>query len=468
MSRIHSRSQHLSPISTAFYTRPRAASNYAGNDGIIEGVWMFTRHGDRTPSRPLMPNHKRQEESAYWVSRLPAPSSWAVFCHFSAYFPVEGNQSFLELKRNPYGFLTEKGVQQLNEHGKRFRARYLKHGLHDYELGGSFEDIWDVQAYSTNYLRTVLSVQSFLSGIFDVPQSCQTRRTDPNLYLEHWPASEMDCTGNAGSDLVSNISPLTSVVIRDVQQDPLNAFDRNPDLMDRLSTEVMSSETFRCHDGKAAPLAARLASMLPGLVKNRSSDYAVKSPSGINWVEAADHFVCRDAHQVPLAKFSDLEEDERMEETLKAMSHPTLAHLSWRFRQWYQNQALLAAVAAPPLREILGQIETTAANSTNSYGLRPLVVYSCHDITILGILYAIKAKILEDDERFWPPYGSHLAFELVKRKNCTRAIRILLNGRSLRSLHVEAEPSKDDEGTLSLVAAERIVSSLELAGGNFR
>lgn len=421
---------------------------------------MFTRHGDRTPSRPLMQENRRNEESSYWVSRLPSPNSWRVLRQFCAYFPVEGgSQDFLELKRNPYGFLTEKGLEQLNEHGRRFRARYIRLGLHDHEQGCSFEDLWDVHAYSTNYLRTVLSVQSFLSGLYDIPRSRDALRgVNLNQSMEYWPLDE------TGENMeFDNVAPLTTVVIRDIQTDPLNAFDRNPDLMDRLSTEVMTSESFRHHDGKAAPLAARLASMLPGLVKDRSTDYAAKSPSGINWIEAADHFVCREAHSVPLAKYSDLETDNRMEVMLQAMSHPTLAHLSWRFRQWYQNQALLAAVAAPPLREILGQIDSTAA-STDSVGEpRPFVVYSCHDITILGILYAIKAEILETNERFWPPYGSHLAFELVRQLDGDHVIRVILNGQSLRSLDVETGPLCNN-GMLRHSDLERTVSNLEASG----
>jgi hypothetical protein len=406
----------------------------------------------------MSPNHRRDEEAAFWVSRLPVPNSWQVLQDFSTHFPIQTDNEFMELKRNPYGFLTEKGLHQLNEHGKRFRARYLRHGLQEYEQGLSFEQLWTVKAYSTNYLRTVLSVQSFLSGLFDVPRGppLPMRIVDPNQPQEYWPESLSTDASTSGSTS-SRGPPIASVIVRDIQEDPLNAFDRNPDLMGRLSSEVMSSDAFRYHDGKAAPLAARLASNLPGLVKDRTSDYAAMSPSGINWIEAADHFICRSSHDLPLAKFSDHEKDVQAEATLQALSHPTLAHLSWRFRQWYGNKALLAAVAAPPLREILHQIEATAEDRTPSR--RPFVVYSCHDITILGILYAINAEVLQNDERFWPPYGSHLAFELVRCGDESHVIRIVLNGQSLRSLDVAPD------SMLRIADAARIVSNLETSGG---
>ncbi len=55
---------------------------------------------------------------------------------------------------------------------------------------------------------------------------------------------------------------------------------------------------------------------------------------------------------------------------------------------------------------------------TNHDQQRPFVIYSCHDVTILGILYALGAEFLADDDgsdwRYWPPYGSSLVFELVR------------------------------------------------------
>jgi len=271
-------------------------------------------------------------------------------------------------------------------------------------------------------------------------------------------------------------------------------------------------------DGKAAPLAARLANILPGLVKRKgSSDFAKRSPSGINWVEAADHFVCRAAHNMEIARFTDFESDDRVTSTLNAMSHPTLAHLSWRFRKWYQHERLLAVIAAPPLREIADQILLTPALSTHER--RPFVIYSCHDITILGLLYGLGADFLAVDEetrnlsgndigswRWWPPYASNLVFEvsalytvlsicsrlrwflghfshivLVHHDQLVRVrdgppgpdshvIRILLNGMPVRSIAAVTTATSADEGgpagMLYVEDFERLVGNLEKAGGH--
>ena len=115
---------------------------------------------------------------------------------------------------------------------------------------------------------------------------------------------------------------------------------------------------------------------------------------------------------------------DRVEQTLKAMSFQTKVHLAWRFRQWYQHRQLLAAIAAPPLREMITQMAHTAQlPSTDDTSKRPFSLYSCHDITILGLLYGVGADFLADETvpgwDFWPSYASALVFELVRTNEGT-------------------------------------------------
>lgn len=202
-------------------------------------------------------------------------------------------------------------------------------------------------------------------------------------------------------------------------------------------------------------------------------------------MEAADHFVCRAAHAVEYARFSDFEHDDRVEQTLAAMNQPTMAHLAWRFRQWYQNKRLLAAIAAPPLREIAEQIKVTPDLSASER--RPFVLYSCHDITILGLLYGVGADFLASEKtnnwRFWPHYGSTLVFELVRldeatvtgsSSSTTHVVRVLLNGAPVTSVDFAKHEDGSDnahvgngpERMLSIDDFESLVSRLEEAGGH--
>lgn len=482
-------SRRRSKSSRAVSTTKTTPIEYSTNDGLVEGVWIFCRHGDRTPARALSPPHRRDDEAAFWLARLPYPDTASAFEALSQRFPVSilpgMNQGrFIDVVRNPFGFLTQTGLEQLKDTGHRFFNRYNHHGHHlpdrlewRWEVAQDFLSVWDVSVYSTNYLRTIMSVQSFLDGLLGT--NCYV----PDRSREFDPAATKESRIPDHSWTTAKDKALVNVHVRDVSNDPLNAFDRNPDLIADLVTEVMVSEDFIKHDGAAAPLAARLANILPGLVRPFRTDFSQRSPSGINWVEAADHFVCRKAHFLEYSRFSDFEHDDRVEQTLSAMSHPTLMHLAWRFRQWYQNKRLLAAIAAPPLREIADQMRNTTELAVGDK--RPFHVYSCHDITILGLLYGMGADFLADGQgsswRWWPAYGSHLVFELVRvhderttgpEQRSTHVVRVLLNGKPVVSVDHASQSDqavpvgKGPEHMLLIDDFLKVVTALEDAGGH--
>lgn len=460
------------------------------NAGVIEGAWIFCRHGDRTPGRCLSPEHRHDEEAAFWLTKLPFPDSATAFEGYSKRFPVEihgpesNNGHFIDTRRNPFGFLTQSGLVQLQDLGHRLFDRYNKLGYHfpdqlhfRWEDGLDFLSVWDVQVYSTNYLRTVMSAQSLLDGLLgtNLGQPSGRRTFEPNRKGETRVPDHSWIPEDSSSTLVK-------IKVRDSTEDPLNAFDRNPELISDLVGEVVQHEDFRTRDNDAAPLAARLANALPGLVRPRNkNDFSVRAPSGINWVEAADHFVCRDAHQLVYSRFTDFEHDDEVEETLAALSHQTLTHLAWRFRQWYHNVPLLALIAAPPLREIADQV--SMATKLGPLEKHPFVISSCHDITILGLLYGIGADFLADSAteswRFWPKYGSYLSFELVRIREGpatedSHLLRVTLNGSPvITAKNVEegrttklVYTGHGPEHMLRVGDFQRVVTALEEAGGH--
>lgn len=434
------------------YSRSTVLKNdYRTNDGTVVGVWIFFRHGDRAPARPLSAPHRLEEESRFWQERLPKPDLKTVFKEYSRFFPPDfhpsnNNGQFLDVRRFPFGFLTQRGLQQTRENGARLFNRYNRHGHHfpeieRYACSKDFLDVWDLNVFSTNYLRTVLSVQSFLDGLLGAKAYSSLReQTLENSSNSAKVGQKQDIPQHSDVPQPPDDEALTSVQVRGRDEDTLNAFDRDPEMMAGLVAEVMSCQEFQDRDGTAAPLAARLANILPGLARNKRNTTGFNaSPSGINWIEATDHFVCRSAHDMTFSRFSDFEHDITVEETLRSLSHQTTAHLCWRFRQWYKNPRLLAAIAAPPLREISNQL--IAATTLGVRDRHPFTIYSCHDVTLLAILYGIGADFLAGDDsrgRFWPPYASTLIFELVQVDETnapdSHVVRVLLNGKPVKSV----------------------------------
>ena len=283
-----------------------------------------------------------------------------------------------------------------------------------------FLDQWNISIYSTNYLRTVTSAQCFLHGLL--------------------------------GDIDHNSHDIT-VKVRCRGKDTLNAFDKNPEFMMKLVSDVVESVQFQTKDATAATLAARLALCLPGLAN--PGHRAHGGPSGINWIHATDHFVCRTAHNVQYTCLEPFESS--MEAEMQEFALPALAHLSWRFRQWYQSPPLLSAIAHPPLHEVEKQLKSIALLKDNEP--RPFTVFSCHDVTILSLLYGIGAElVLDESNTFWPAYATSLAFELVKVDNRNSQdsyiVRVLLNGSPIKVR------TQGDRGVLTMQEFIRIVQNL--------
>lgn len=245
--------------------------DYSHDDGMVEGIWIFTRHGDRSPGRCLSPAHRRKEEAAYWISKLPFPDSTTAYRTYSRFFPLEIGQnynqgSFLDTPRNPFGFLSQKGLRQLKESGHRYFNRYNHHGHHlpgqplfRWEYASDFLQAWDVNVYSTNYLRTVLSAQSFLDGLLGT--HCFSPSSDRE---ENHKICEEDDLPDHSWRYPKDDDLMVKINVRELSKDPLNAFDRNPGLISDLVSEVMTTKEFQARDAAAVPLASRLANVLPG------------------------------------------------------------------------------------------------------------------------------------------------------------------------------------------------------------
>ena len=197
-----------------------------------------------------------------------------------------------------------------------------------------------------------------------------------------------------------------------------------------------------------------------------------------------------------------MEEERKKEKAaaaeLASLANPVCSHLAWRFREWYRCPRLLSAVACPPFREMMEQMVEASATAKDlgqeDCGKRPFVLYSCHDVTLLALLYAIGADFLVSGEdcggvgmseeghtnsgmntagyvtsrntgakrqqtswRWWPAYSSTIAFELVRLDDDQHVIRVILNGDVVRLI---PRMSVEDEGLLK----EQSLSSRQVFG----
>lgn len=334
-------------------------------------------------------------ESQFWQDKLPCPQRIQELQKTFPKRSTQNSSSYLDTKRLPYGFLTQKGLDQCFQQGQHF---YQKYSSQDDEYRKK-----NLSVYSTNYLRTVTSVQSFLQGYFSTSSTTTTTSNSHN-----------------------NTDTTIPVQIRPLIHDPLNAFDRNPKLIQQFVSQIIQKQPqFIHHEHQVGiPLAQQLVQVLPGLQHSKAG-FSRQTPTAINWVDASDHFICRKAHNLSLTQYTalhDFAEDKNQGATntvLHELEKPVLQYVAWRFRQWYQYPPLLAIVTAPLLRSIYQQATTPSNTKLNTTSLQdqevdPMVIFSCHDITLLGLLYALKAPQVQKDSDaldFWPPYASALVLE---------------------------------------------------------
>lgn len=75
-------------------------------------------------------------------------------------------------------------------------------------------------------------------------------------------------------------------------------------------------------------------------------------------------------------------------------------------------------MAGPALHEVLMELKTAVKNkdSLSSKTKKPFRIYSCHDVTILALIYAIEGIHLDSTKSFlpWPTYATCFTLELVR------------------------------------------------------
>ena len=166
--------------------------------------------------------------------------------------------------------------------GKKFRHRYERFGhtvgsiSREDDKKYSFLQNWDVQAYSTNYLRTVMSVQCFLDGLIGQSPNNDgiSTRSQSQIYagggLKQYykDIGRIEKWAHLGMWTTEEDIPIDSeikVQVRDKEVDTLNAFDKHPQMMNGLVKDVIATESFQRIDGYAKTLADELSTYLPGL-----------------------------------------------------------------------------------------------------------------------------------------------------------------------------------------------------------
>ena len=185
---------------------------------------------------------------------------------------------------------------------------------------------------STNYLRTQNSAQHLLNG------------------LE-----------------IEGVVPVNVRLTRDCS---LSFYDQNPSRASKLIALTQATPDFKQQEITMKKVVAEMTREFPLLQK---------ANKGFDWLSAFDYFVCREAHGIPLL------------ESMRPLSEAVKTYVSSRYGYYLRHKDHIALLAAPMLRDVLEAIKRSFSNHRTV--THDVTVYSCHDINLLGLLYALGSPL---------------------------------------------------------------------------
>ena len=427
-------------------------------------VHVVHRHGDRTPITPL-------NNPEYWEKQLIPPSQLEKIAQGTKIIRhsdnVESNeqQPFTHQAhgRGPFGKLTQLGLWQMVEVGTMLRERYdagsavrtsnrlVVEDKQD-EIRQYNPHVWDsqrplcpsnIRVYSTDFPRTIQSVQGLLLGLFH--------------------SSEDDGNVSSKKDDVDQVIPIdvrhTNIMIPDPeprhtheQVELENALALQPHILEK--EEMMRLLAVRVSQALEPLLAddARLLNFDLGNTKKRQNQNQQRPPLGQAGEETGDHPGDMSIETEPLSwvqlaeitkclRIRNLLPPDISEEDQEVVAH----HAAWR---WFQSFRHPRLVYLAMHRWMKCQLDSLCQYENNKETSVPVTIWSGHDSSLIGLLCAY--RLAQPSQ--WPEYASYLLIELLERvemkdldnddqrdQKKELMVRFSLNGETLASQWIEGE-----------------------------
>ena len=368
---------------------------YAAGDGLeLRHLQVVHRHGDRTPITPLA-------DREFWNSVLPSHGTSDQLAVGTNIIRKSGSVPHPAAGDGVFGTLSARGVEQMRMAGAQLREMYA-------EFLPATPSHEEVRVHSTDFPRTIESVQALLQGLF----SPHERRQRP---------IEIDATRS----------------------------DRMiPDPVPRATTEqaqleaaVLRSDAVLAHAAEVEPLRQRYSQVLRDAHTLDPAAYELSGTGAgdetdgytLSWNKLAEVMKCLHAyHRLP----DGLTPDD-VRRASEAGAHRWTAIM---------RDSRIARLA---MGEMATEIVTKACDAAHGAahdGDAPaskLVLWSAHDSTFFGLLaiFDLDAPVA------WPPYAAQLHIELLEEvrgrdRPCGWYVRFSLNGEVLCcALDDSAEPT---------------------------
>lgn len=278
---------------------------------------------------------------------------------------------------------------------------------------------------STDFPRTIQSVQALLTGLFEGAQ----------LENDGLPAIEIDVR-RTNSYLIPDPQPRqfpTQLVLE-------SHLAKRPHLVEK--EKELNELAHRVTDALQEHLGEGAMGVSFGIGEEKSQDDAKKAKKRpLAWAQLAEILICLHSRDLlpPTLSKEDVEEVNKHVawRWFENLSHPVLAKSAmWKFADKLVKD-MEQKVACVQKRE--KGIDDEECDIEEPL----LCIYSAHDSTLIGLLCVLQ---LEQPET-WPEYGSYLKAELIQEdidgKAVQNWVRFSLNGQVLRSTWMRDDESNE-------------------------
>lgn len=381
-------------------------------------VQIIHRHGDRTPITPL-------KDEDYWAKTLiPQDLIDKISSNTNVLTTGEDN-NHVAGGRGAFGKLTQLGLFQLVDLGTKLREELVSDQHYDDPTAYVEVDIdaaasssattsttkhkyyrypWhprkplhpdNIKVISTNFPRTIQSVQGLLVGLF--PDG-----TDENVSID------IDAR-------------YTDVLIPDPQP-------RRSSEQTLLESALAKQPHLKLREQEMRPLAIRTTAALLDTLGEGALGVSFgvgeekddsDQPPRLGWAQLAEITKCLTVRDILPATIS-VEDQETISK-----------HTAWRWFESLRHPRLAYLAMNPMVSRI---IDAMHQHETEP----PVIIYSAHDSTLIGLLCGFRLE----QPSVWPEYGSYLKMELLEVETVgadinngkEHVVRFSLNGSLLRSM----------------------------------
>jgi acid phosphatase len=445
-----------------------------GRERLIQ-VQIIHRHGDRTPITPIV------KQMEYWNSTLPQPQLLEKISRGIRLRRSSG--SYEPMKHGargnpPFGQLTSLGLFQMIQLGSQLREDLCCTHPNTTNSILTTNKLFTVdtplhpsriQARSTDFPRTIQSLQGLLVGLF--PDGFDFHAHTNNSHTSH--------------DAENHVM---EVDLRNAHYHIPDPQPRHTKLQERLERQADLREHIQRKEMDMLPLAIKVTNDLLSHnyiqeheAKQVSFGFNVASPSQeepssnfiLPWPQLAEITKCLRVHNLLPPTITHEEQELILKYTswkwFETLQHSKLGKLAMHHMMvdLLDNMLHLIREVEQVVKEEIEDDTYPSRSSNNTSAL--LHIYSAHDSTLIGLMCAL--QLTQPAE--WPEYASYLKIELLAleeaendhdektaKSTTTKQkkyyVRFSLNGTLLQCKIGQSNDNDDNSNLIDMIPLEKL------------